>query len=73
MVISRVVILVKMCLGYDTKLSDGKAPEFRGMWNTPLLPLLPGLLRLGVVAPDRFLSMGQIELNCTYAQLGSLK
>ena len=28
------------------------------------LPSLPGPLWLGVVAPDRILSMGQIELNC---------
>ena len=38
-----------------------------GLWvmrNTPLLPSLPGSLWLGVVAPDRVLSMGQIVLNC---------
>ena len=29
-----------------------------GMWSTPLLPLLPGPLWLGVVAPDKGLSMG---------------
>ena len=29
---------------------------------TPSLPLLPGPLRLGVVAPDRVISMGQMEL-----------
>ena len=29
---------------------------------TFLLPLLPGLLWSGVVAPDRALSMGQTEL-----------
>ena len=29
-----------------------------------LLPSLPGLFWPGVVAPDRFLSMGKIELNC---------
>ena len=34
------------CPGYDTKLSDGKAPvlELWGMWNTPSLPLLPSPL-----------------------------
>ena len=32
------------------------------MQSTPSLPLLPGLLSPGVVAPDRILSMGQIEL-----------
>ena len=38
--------------------------ELWGMQSTPSLPSLPGLLRSGVVAPDRILSMGQIELNC---------
>ena len=37
--------------------------ELWGMWNTPLLTLLPGLLWPGVVAPDRVQSLGQIELN----------
>ena len=32
--------------------------------STPSLPSLPGPLWLGVVAPVRVLSMGQIELNC---------
>ena len=55
------------CPGYDTKQSDGEAPvmlELWGMQNTPLLPSLPGPAWPGVVAPDRILSMGQIELNC---------
>ena len=46
--------------------SDGKVPvmlELWGMQSTPLLPLLPGPLWPGVVAPDRVLSMGQIEIN----------
>ena len=49
--------------GYDIKLSDGKASvlDFWGMWSTPSLPLLPGSLRPRVEAPDRVLSMGQIE------------
>ena len=34
------------------------------MWSTPSLPSLPGSLGHGVVAPNRVLSMGQIELNC---------
>ena len=38
--------------------------ELWGVWNTPLLPSLPGPLWPGVVAPDRVLSAGQIELNC---------
>ena len=32
--------------------------------STPSLPSLPGLLLPGVVAPDRVLSMGRIELKC---------
>ena len=50
---------------YDTKQSDGEAPVMLvlcGMWNTPSLPSLLGLLWLGVVAPDGILSVGQIEL-----------
>ena len=53
--------------GYDTKQSDGDVPvmlELWGIWNTPSLPSLPGPLWLGVVVPDRVLSMGQMELNC---------
>ena len=55
------------CPGYDTKQSDGEAPvmlEFWRMQSTPSLSSLPGSLRTRVVAPDRVLSMGQIELNC---------
>ena len=37
--------------------------ELWGIWSTPSLPLLPGPLWLGIVAPDRVLSMGQIELT----------
>ena len=37
--------------------------ELWGMWSTTSLPLLLGPLWLGVVAPGRVLSMGQIELN----------
>ena len=54
------------CPRYDTK-SDGEVPvtqEHLGMRSTPSLPSLPGPLRLGVVAPDRVLSMSQIDLNC---------
>ena len=36
-----------------------------GMHISPLLTSLPGPLRRGMVAPERALSMGQIELNCT--------
>ena len=38
--------------------------KFWGMWSTLSLPLLPGPLWPGVVALDKALSMGQIELNC---------
>ena len=47
--------------GYYTKQSDDKAPvmlEAWVMWSTPLLPMLPGILWPGVLAPDRVLSMG---------------
>ena len=50
------------CPRYDIKNSNGKAPtsEICGMWSSPSLPLLPVPLLLGVVAPDRVQSMGQI-------------
>ena len=38
--------------------------ELWGMWSTSSLPWLPSPLWPGVVAPDRVLSIGQIELNC---------
>ena len=52
-----------------------------GMLSTPSLPLLPGPLWPGVVAPDKVLSIGQIELfdieteykQMTYAKLNSFK
>ena len=50
---------------YDNKKSDNEAPEmlkFGKMWSTLSLPLLPGALSHGVLAPDRVLYMGQIEL-----------
>ena len=48
---------------YDIEPSDSEAPslEIWGMWSTLSLPLLPGPLKTRVVAPDRVLSMGQIE------------
>ena len=52
------------CPGYD-KQSDGEPLvmlELCGMRSTLSLPLFPGLLWAGVVAPDRVLSMSQIEL-----------
>ena len=64
------------CPGYDIKQSDGEYPiilELWVMWSSPSLPLLPGLLRPGVVAPDKVLSFGQIEVNSTHATLNCLK
>ncbi len=50
------------CPSYDTKQSDGEAPVMLwGMQSTPSLPLLPGPLWPGVVAPDRVLSIYQTE------------
>ena len=52
---------------YDTKQSDGEVPvmlELWGMRSTRSLPLLPDPLWPRMVAPDRSLSMGWIELNC---------
>ena len=49
------------------KPSDGETPIMLELWemqSTPLLPLLPGPHWSGVVAPDRLISLGQIELNC---------
>ena len=54
------------CPRYDTIQSDGEVPvmlERWGMWSTTSLPSLPDQLWLGVVAPDRDLSMSQIEVN----------
>ena len=42
--------------------------ELWGMQSTPLLPSLLGPLWPGVEAPDRVLSMGQIELNYIHMQ-----
>ncbi len=56
-----------MCPGYDIKQSDGEVPvmlELWEMWSTPSLSSFPGPIWYGVVAPDRVLSMSQIELNC---------
>ena len=52
--------------GYDTKKSDGEVPavlELWGMRSTLSLPLLPGQLWPGVVAPDKALSMGYNRTN----------
>ena len=55
------------CPGYDTKQSDGEVPEMLELWgmlSTLLLPSLPSLLLPAVVAPHKFLSVGQIKLKC---------
>ena len=55
--------------GYNTKQSDDKVPvmlELCVLRSTTLLPLLSGPLWLRVVAPDRVLSISQIELNCVF-------
>ena len=59
------------CPVYDTKQADGEVSvmlQLRGMWGTPSLSSLPGLLWPRVVTPDRVLSMGQIELNYVIMQ-----
>ena len=54
------------CPRYDTKQSDGEVPVMLGpwgIWSALSLPLLPGPLWPGMVAPDRVLSMGYIEVT----------
>ena len=54
-------------LGYDTKQSESEdlvMLELWKKWSTSSLPLPPSPLWPGVVALDRVLSMGQIELKC---------
>ena len=49
------------CSGYDTKQSNGEVRVMLGpggIRSTPSLPLLPGPLWPGVVAPNMALSMG---------------
>ena len=52
------------CAGYDIKQSEceSRVMELWRMRSAPSLPLLPGPLWSGVIAPDRVLAMGQIEL-----------
>ena len=52
---------------YDIKQFEGEVLVMLELWemqSTPSLPSLSGPLWPKVVAPDRALSMGQIELNC---------
>ena len=58
-----------LCLDYDIKQADGEGLEMLELWwmqSVPSLPLLQGLLWPGVVAPDRTLSIGQIEINSVF-------
>ena len=51
------------CPGYDTKQSDGEVfLELWGIQSTLSLTLFSGSLWPGDLAPDRVLSMSQIEL-----------
>ena len=53
------------CPRYDNKQSDDEVPVILELWliqNTPLLQLFPDPLWPGMAAPDRVLSMGQMEL-----------
>ena len=53
------------CSVYDTKQSDGEAPgmlKLYGIQNNISLPLFPGPLLPGMVAPKRVLCMDQIQL-----------
>ena len=57
----------KECPGYDTKQSVCEVPVMKELWrkrSTPSFQLLQYPLWLGVIVTDRFLSMGQIVLNC---------
>ena len=65
--------LPKECSGYDTKQSDDEAPvmlELWEMWSTSSLQLLTGSIWREVVALDRVLFMGQIEVNCVLMPKG---
>ena len=59
------------CPGYDIKQSDCEVLIILEIWRiriTPSLPSLPGLLWPRMVAPNRVLSMGQVELKCLLMQ-----
>ena len=52
---------INECPGYDTKQSDGDVPAVLELWemrSTLSLPLFPGSLWPGMIAPDKTLSMG---------------
>ena len=55
------------CPVFATIQSDGEASVMLELWemqSSPLLPSLSGPLFLGIIAPDRLLRIGQIELKC---------
>ena len=55
--------------GKDTEQSVGEVPVILELWRMCSIPSLPSLSappRPGVIAPDRVLSMGQIELICVF-------
>ena len=57
------------CPGNDTKQPDSESPvmlELWRIWNTSSLPSLLGPLWPRMVAPDMFLFIGQIGLNCVF-------
>ena len=57
------------CPDITINKSDGDVPvilEFWGMRSTPSLSSLPCPLWSGVVATDRVLLMGKIQINCVY-------
>ena len=62
------------CSGYDAKQSYDEVPvrlDIWAMWSTPSLQSLPDPFRLGMVTPERVVSMGQISFwpfNSVYQQ-----
>ena len=52
------------CILYMAQNNQIVRLKFWGMWCDLLLLSLPGPLRPRLLAPDRVLSMDQIELNC---------
>ena len=60
------------CPKYDTKPFDSEVSvmlEFWGIKSIPWLPSLPGPFWLGMVTPDRVLSMGKINRVQTWLML----
>ena len=61
------LLLCNECPVYDTQRSNSEVLVMLELWgirSTHSLLSLPGPLWLGVVVPDRVLSMGLTELNC---------